>query len=206
MSLQNFFLYNYSFDHATHEKKSNWGYESCPCFTWNSELRQGEESENCWSEGGGSPFLIDTLAACPSSMVSSEQTCPLEPPISVILRSSLPGCDAEGSMAPTFSTVHAGVLHCSSANKLGPLDCIRAFTEMSQEFSHWLDVKGIERLICTVPLTAFGISGLQEEFVDTGVGFTKSSGVLMPSSTPGKDGSLEHWCSRGVLYVFSPCP
>ena len=72
-------------------------------------------------------------------------------------------------MVPTFSTVHAGVLHCSSANKLGPLDCIRTFTEMSQEFSHWLDIKGIEHLICTVPLTAFGISGLREEFVDTGV-------------------------------------
>lgn len=35
LSLQNSSLYNYSFDHATHEKKSNWGYESCPCFTWN---------------------------------------------------------------------------------------------------------------------------------------------------------------------------
>ena len=93
----------------------------------------------------------------------------MNPHLSVILRSSLPGCDAEGSMVPTFSTVHAGVLHCSSANKLGPLDCIRTFTEMSQEFSHWLDIKGIEHLICTVPLTAFGISGLREEFVDTGV-------------------------------------
>lgn len=35
LSLQNSSLYNYSFDHATHEKKSNWGYESCPCFSRN---------------------------------------------------------------------------------------------------------------------------------------------------------------------------
>ena len=43
---------------------------------------------------------------------------------------------------------------------------------MSQEFSHWFDIKGIECLICTVPLTAFGISDLQGEFVDTGVELT----------------------------------
>lgn len=140
-------------------------------------------------------------ARCPQSRLT-----PLNPPLSAILRSSIPGCDAEGSIVRTFSTVHVGVLPCSSANKLGPLDCIRTLNEMSQEFSHWFDIKGIECLICTVPSTAFGISGLQGEFVDNRSGVHKSSAVLMPSLTPGQDGSLEPWCSRCILHVFPPRP
>lgn len=103
---------------------------------------------------------------CPHSRLT-----PLNPHLSAILRSSIPGCDAEGSMVQTFSTVHVGVLHCFSANKLRPLDCIQTLTEMPHEFSHWFDIKGIECLICTTPLTTFGISSLQGEFVDTGVEF-----------------------------------
>lgn len=100
--------------------------------------------------------ILNWQTGCVSSMVPSEQTSNLEPYIhqSPWVTPFL-GVMLQAAQSELFSTVHVGTLHCSSASKLGPLDSIRTSTEMSQEFSHWFDIKGIERLICNCAFDSF---------------------------------------------------